>query len=60
MSSSLLGLNLAFLNYMNVSSYVFLYFMWIKIPKYEMRKLIFVNIQTFKLNPDNTTLNPAF
>ena len=31
-----------------------------KIPKYEIRKLIFVNIQTFKLNPGSTKLNPDF
>ena len=57
---SLLGLNLAFLNYMNVSSHSFLYFMSTKIAKYEVRKLIFLNIQTFKINPGETKLDPAF
>ena len=59
-SSSLLGLNLAFLNYMNVSSHLFLYFMSTKIPKYEIWKLIFVNIQTFKINFGMSKLNPSF
>ena len=45
---------------MNVSSHLFSYLVSIKIPKYEIWKLIFVNIQTFKLNPGKTKLNPAF